>query len=123
MTTEENTPQFPPPTSDTYKQVIAARPTPIERGNCDCTLQVDGRGCTLETSDRDCTLEVDRRVEDSNKESVNHNQAEADESGNGSPEPSTPVQRNWRRHRQWYISGGAILLIVIVVPAIVATKN
>ncbi|CAI7655941.1 unnamed protein product [Penicillium crustosum] len=107
MTTEENTQQFPPPTTDTYKQV-------------------NGQDCTLETSDRDCTLEVDRRVEDSNKEAVNHNQVEADESGNGGPELSSPVQRKLRSHRKWYICGGVgivVILIVIIVPTLIATKH
>lgn len=126
MTTEENTQQFPPPTTDTYKQVIAARPTPVEHGNGDCTLQVDGQDCTLETSDRDCTLEVDRRAEDSNKEAVNHNQVAADESGNGGPELSTPVQRKWRTHRKSYICGGisiVVLLIVVIVPTLMTIKH
>ncbi|KAJ9482473.1 hypothetical protein VN97_g10954 [Penicillium thymicola] len=104
MTTKGNTSQFPLSTADTYKQVTAARATPTERDNGDCTLQVD----------------------DLNKEFVNHDQAEADESGNGGPEPSTPVQRKRRSHRKWYICGGVsivVLLIVIIVPSVVVTKH
>jgi t-SNARE complex subunit (syntaxin) len=106
--TEENTHQMPPHTTDTYKQVIAARPSTIERDNGDCTLQVDGR---------DCTLEVDRRVEDSNKQVVNHDQAQVVESG--SPDLSTPVQNKRKSKRKWYICGVSILLVVILIVIIV----
>ncbi|KAJ5922937.1 hypothetical protein N7516_010640 [Penicillium verrucosum] len=104
MTTKENTSQFPPSTADTYKQFTAARATPTERENGDCTLQVD----------------------DLNKEFVNHDQAEADESGNDDPKLSTPVQRKRRSYRKWYICGGVsivVLLIVIIVPLTVVTKR
>ncbi|KAJ5359959.1 hypothetical protein N7517_009150 [Penicillium concentricum] len=132
MTTEENPNQIPSSTTDTYKEVKTARPTPIERDNGDCTLQVDDRDCTLETSDRDCTLEtngrdctleVDRRVDITNKEAVNINHNQADESGG--PGLSIPVQRKRRPHRKWFICGVsiAVLLVIIIVPAVIATKH
>lgn len=126
MTTEDNTHQFPPPATDTFKQATAARPTQIERDNGNCILQVDEKESTLETSDQGYTFGVDRRVQDSNKEAVNRNQAEADESGIGGPELSTPVQRKRRLNRKWYIWGGVsivVLVIVIVVPVTVTTKH
>ncbi|KAJ6142672.1 hypothetical protein N7471_002125 [Penicillium samsonianum] len=96
----------------------------FSQGEVSGSLETSDRDCTLEANDRDCTLEVDRRVEDTNKETVNHNQAEAeaDESG-GDPGLST-VQRKRRPHRKWFICGGVsivVLLIIIIVPSVIAS--
>ncbi|KAF3015749.1 hypothetical protein E8E15_004972 [Penicillium rubens] len=98
---EENTHQVPTPTTDTYKRVIAAPTSTIEDDNGDCTLEIDGR---------DCTLEIDGRVEDNNKQAVNDDQTQVDESG------SPDVMFSWRTSaslRGNVIFGVRVLLVVI----------
>lgn len=130
MTSEEHS---QPPATDTYKQVAVAQPATIEHNGEDCMPQVNGRDCTLEPSDRDCTLEVNRRVEDSNKEAVGQTQTQAHESGGQTEADETGNQGNLentsrksRRHRYSLICAvvaGFVLLIVIIVPSVVATKH
>lgn len=89
---EENTHQVPTPTTDTYKRVIAAPTSTIEHDNGDCTLEIDGR------------------VEDNNKQAVNDDQTQVDESG------SPDIMFSWRTSaslRGNVIFGVRVLLVVI----------
>lgn len=125
MTTEAYTQS---PQTDTFKQVAVARPATIEH-NGDCTLQVNDRDCTLEPSDHDCTLEVNRRAEDSNKEMVNQtpqaeNQTEVDESGQGQLAVKKPRKIKQRPFTiACAVIGAIVVLIIIIVPSIIATRH
>lgn len=118
--------------NDTYKEVSIQHQEP----NDDGALQVNDQDCTLQSSDRDCTLEVDLRAHDTHKQAINQTDDRAQQpladierntrSENETPGKSGPRRCLGMRVRSWLwlcLIPVAILLIVIIVPAVVVDTS